>query len=74
MKTLWQRIKAPTPQWWGRVRNTCAALAAAIGAGWAAVAVFDNVPDGLGGWIGGAIGVLTAVAAYAQTKDDIPDD
>jgi len=45
MKTLWQRIKAPTPQWWGRVRNTCAALAAAIGAGWAAVAVFDNIPD-----------------------------
>ena len=37
-RTLWQRIKAPTPAWWGRVRNTFAGLAAALGAGWGAIA------------------------------------
>jgi hypothetical protein len=73
-RTLWQRIKAPTPAWWGRVRNTFAGLAAALGAGWGAIATFGNMPEGVGAWIAAAIGICTAIAAYAQTKDDVPDD
>ena len=74
MKTLWQRIKAPTPQWWGRVRNTFAGLATALGVGWGAFAAIGNVPEGQGVWIAAAIGICAAIAAYAQTKNDVPDD
>jgi hypothetical protein len=73
-RTLWQRVKAPTPAWWGRVRNTFAGLAAALGAGWGAFAAIGNVPEGQGAWIATAIGICAAIAAYAQTKDDVPDD
>lgn len=73
-RTLWQRVKAPTPAWWGKVRNTFAGLAAALGAGWGAFAAIGNVPEGQGAWIAAAIGICAAIAAYAQTKDDVPDD
>ena len=35
---------------------------------------FGNMPEGVGAWIAAAIGICTAIAAYAQTKDDVPDD
>jgi len=73
-RTLWQRIKAPTPAWWGKVRNTFAGIAAALGAGWGAFAAIGNVPEGQGVWIAAAIGICAAIATYAQTKDDVPDD
>ena len=73
-RTLWQRVKAPTPAWWGKVRNTFAGLAAALGTGWGAFAAIGNVPEGQGVWIAAAIGICAAIAAYAQTKDDVPDD
>lgn len=73
-RTLWQRVKAPTPAWWGKVRNTFAGLATALGAGWGAFATIGNVPEGQGVWIAVAIGICAAIAAYAQTKDDVPDD
>lgn len=73
-RTLWQRIKAPTPAWWGRVRNTFVDVAAVGFAGWSCFAAIGNVPEGQGAWIAAAIGICAAIATYAQTKDDVPDD
>ena len=73
-RTLWQRIKALHLHGGVRQCNTFAGLAAALGAGWGAFAAFGNVPEGVGAWIAAAIGICTAIAVYAQTKDDVPDD
>jgi hypothetical protein len=46
------------------------AAAAAIGAGWAAIANMQGVPEEWGKVVALVIGICTVVAAYAQQKDN----
>lgn len=69
-KTFFQRLNSPTPEFWGKVRNVCVAAAAAIGAGWAAIANMQGVPEEWGKVVALVIGICTVVAAYSQQKDN----
>lgn len=71
---FWRKLKRPTPKKWARIRTTCSILSGCLIAGATALnKVNITMPENFNMILGSSIVVFTALAAFAQAHDDIPD-
>jgi len=76
LKKWWKKFKGPTPKKWARISKSFFSLSASVGGGWAAITTAGiSLPEGVGKYIGIAIGVSAAIATFAQSQSvpETPD-